>query len=355
MCTPDDDGQATSRHHHHPHPIGTMTRAEALSRRSLLTTFALGLGALAGYRLMGAEGALAQPAALPSGGAAEAAARIAAPFGRFAPDVATRSDGRYFYVESHGMPNHPLMIGIKAWQQQVPIPQDYSGTNAWRFPLFPTPAAKPLSARESFFRGAIAIAADGIPIFNPIKTDGHSDTYLGGELDEFGGHSGRSDDYHYHVAPMFLAEVLGEAVPIAYALDGYPIFGPSEVDGTPARDLDAFNGHAHDGSYHYHASPRYPYLNGGFHGEIGVRDGEVDPQPRASAVRPATNPLRGATIVGFERRPPDGYALSYRIGADVYAVNYRVDGARNTHFEFVDASGRVRVEDYAVATARRRR
>ncbi|MCB1121648.1 MAG: YHYH protein, partial [Verrucomicrobiae bacterium] len=222
-------------------------------------------------------------------------------FDAFSPHVRTYSDANYLYVESDGMPHHPMMVGITAWQQQVPIPQPYTGNNAWRIPLKPVPAKKPLSARFHFFRGAIALAANGIPIFNPIKNDGKTDTFLAGELDEYGGHSGRADDYHYHISPLHLQKILGERLPVAYALDGYPIFGLTEADGSAVRNLDAFNGHiGPDGDYHYHSSKSYPYLNGGFHGEVQERDGQVDPQPRAQGVRPYTRPLRGAKITGWK-------------------------------------------------------
>ncbi len=134
----------------------------------------------------------------------------AASFNAFAPLVRTRTDSAYLYVESNGMPEHPMMIGITAWQQQVPLPQPYTGDNAWRIPLNPVPAKEPMSAKEDFFRGAIALAANGVPIFNPIKNDGRADPFLAGELDEYGGHSGRVDDYHYHISPLHLQTVLGE-------------------------------------------------------------------------------------------------------------------------------------------------
>ena len=149
----------------------------------------------------------------------------AAPFEAFPEQVVVRWSPDYLYVDSHGMPDHPMMVGITAWQQQVPIPQDYTGANAWRIPRHPVPAANPLSAKDNFFRGAIALAANGVPIFNPIKNDGETDTLIAGELDEYGGHAGRGDDYHYHVAPLHLQKVLGRQQPVAYALDGYPVYG----------------------------------------------------------------------------------------------------------------------------------
>ena len=121
-----------------------------------------------------------------------------------------RQDAKYFYVESNSMPDHRMMVGITAWQQQVPLPQPYFGDNAWRIPLEPVVAENPLSAKSHFFRGAIALAANGIPIFNPIKNDGKTDTLIAGELDEFGGHCGRADDYHYHIAPTHLQEIIGK-------------------------------------------------------------------------------------------------------------------------------------------------
>ena len=151
----------------------------------------------------------------------------------------------YLYIESNGMPEHPMMIGITAWQQQVPLPQPYTRDNAWRIPLNPVPAKEPVSAKENFFRGAIALAANGVPIFNPIKNDGRTDTFLAGELDKYGGDSGRADDYHYHISPLHLQTILGESLPVAYVLDGYPIYGLNEPDGSKVENLDKWNGLAH--------------------------------------------------------------------------------------------------------------
>ncbi|MFM8584042.1 MAG: phospholipid-binding protein, partial [Planctomycetaceae bacterium] len=97
---------------------------------------------------------------------ARAMARAFAPFVE-RKEVQVRQDDRWLYVESNGLPSHPLMIGIKAWQQQVPLPQNYTGANAWQIPLHPVPAKNPRSARNDFLRGAIAVAINGIPIFNP--------------------------------------------------------------------------------------------------------------------------------------------------------------------------------------------
>ena len=265
--------------------------------------------------------------------------------------IKTRWDERYFYVESNGIPDHRMMVGITAWQQQVPLPQKYFGDNAWQIPLHPVPAATPASTKGRFLRGAIAVAANGIPIFNPLNNRG-DDAFLFGELDEFGGHCGRADDYHYHIAPIHLEKTVGKGLPIAYALDGYPIYGYEEPDGSKVKNLDALNGHKDDkGNYHYHATKTYPYLNGGFYGEVTERGGQVDPQPRAEPVRPDLRPLQGAKITDFKQTKPGSYLLTYDVRGKKGTVGYTLSDDGSAKFTFVDTEGRSTSETY---TSRRR-
>jgi len=274
----------------------------------------------------------------------DAPPRAAEPFLKFPESALVNWDERYLYVGSDGMPAHPMMVGITAWQQQVPLPQSYYGKNAWSIPLHPVPAAEGISAKTNFFRGAIAVAANGIPIFNPIKNDGKTDTFLAGELDQYGGHAGRADDYHYHVAPWHLSEKLGPNLPLALALDGYPIYGLNEPDGSPTTGLDSFHGHTNAmGDYHYHASRSYPYINGGFHGQVSVQGGGVDPQPNATPVREATAPLPGAKITGFEASPDQNkYRIEYEHGGKKGSVAYQVFGNRQVQFTFTQPDGTTR-------------
>ena len=261
--------------------------------------------------------------------------------------IKTRWDDRFFYVESNGIPNHRMMVGITSWQQQVPIPQKYFGENAWQIPLHPVPAKNPQSAKGNFLRGAIAIAANGIPIFNPLNNRG-DDAYLFGELDEFGGHCGRADDYHYHIAPVHLETTIGQGLPIAYALDGYPIYGYLEPDGSKVKGLDQFNGHKDaDGNYHYHATKTYPYLHGGFYGEVTQRGGQVDPQPRAEPIRPDLRPLRDAKITGFLETKQGSYQLTYDVKGKKGSVSYTLADDGSAKFVFVDTNGKTTTETYS--------
>ena len=271
---------------------------------------------------------------------------LAGVFDAFLDRVMVRFDQDYLFVESNGMPDHPMMTGITAWQQQVPLPQSYTGNNAWRIPLKPVPAMNPMSAKDHFFRGAIALAVNGVPIFNPIKNDGKTDTLKAGELDQWGGHCGRADDYHYHIAPVHLEKIIGAGNPVAVALDGYPIYGYNDPNGRPAKNLDWLNGHkGPDGEYHYHATKTYPYLNGGFYGEVVEREGQVDPQPRAGGIRPALRGLKGATITGFESPKAGSYVVRYELYGEKRSVEYTVAENGSATFSFVSPQG-TKTESY---------
>lgn len=130
-------------------------------------------------------------------------ATMAASFGAFKPRVRFYWDGTTFYVESDNVPDNTrmpnLMVGISSWQQQVPLPTSYFASttnperdqgsigygkpNVWRLPLVPVPSASPIPiSAGNFQRGAIAVGADGIAIFNPRNNTGRV-SYEIGELD----------------------------------------------------------------------------------------------------------------------------------------------------------------------------
>lgn len=300
-----------------------------------------------GYIQIASTASVVQLAAAAAANAANApqTAKAFLPFTR----LDLRADGEFLYVGSNGLPDHNMMAGITAWQQQVPLPQPYFGENAWRIPLKPVPAKEPAMIKGRFLRGAIALAVNGIPIFNPQNNRGEI-SYEIGELDEWGGHCGRADDYHYHIAPLHLQTQAGKGMPVAYALDGYPIYGLTEPDGSPVANLDECHGHESPSGYHYHASNKYPYVFGGFHGEVVEAGEQVDPQPRAQGVREALTALRGAKITAFESTGKDSYKLSYDVNGDKRSVSYSIkaDGTYPFHFD----NGRDGTAD-EVYTARR--
>jgi hypothetical protein len=265
---------------------------------------------------------------------------MAASFGAFRPKVRFFWDGTTFYEESDNMPDNmpQRMYGITSWQQQIPLPAAYFANvtnpennagslgfgqpNYWRLPLVPTVAASPTliftpgSTTNNFQRGAIALASNGVAIFNPANNTGRV-SYEIGELDYYGGHCGMADDYHYHIIPMHLSSRFGgpltDDLPVAWALDGYPIYGYVEPDGTTRQALDSNGGHDHGSwGYHYHAignntvdathpygTPQSPYTMTSFRGTVVNFGGQVDGQPEIT-------PMRASGTGGYTAQPVAG-------------------------------------------------
>lgn len=267
-------------------------------------------------------------------------------FTPFKPDVATSWDDTYFYVESLGIPDHEMMVGITNWQQQVPVPQCYTGNNAWSIPLNPVEAATPVPTASNFFRGAIALATNGVPIFNSLNNRGE-DAFLIGELDEFGGHCGRADDYHYHTAPLSLEDATNAVLPIAFALDGFAVYGSKEPDGSDMETLDANNGHyGNEGVYHYHGTTTYPYLIGNMVGEVTIANEQIEPQAASATIRPAGEPLNGAVITSHRATGDMGYTMTYTLNDATYTLNYGWTANGQYNFELTNPDGSTDSDSY---------
>jgi hypothetical protein len=265
-------------------------------------------------------------------------------FAAFKPSIGTSWDDTYFYIASTGIPSHNMMIGITNWQQQVPITQPYNGTNSWSIPLQPVYATTPLSTKTNLMKGAVAVAVNGIPIFNALNNRGE-DSYKIGELDDWGGHCGKGDDYHYHAAPLHLSAING-IKPIAFAVDGFPVYGSKEPDGTNMIALDTCHGHNGANSlYHYHGTNDYPYVIGALKGKVTLDpnttapENQVIPQAITKPVRPATSPLTGAAITDFVTVGTNSYLLTYKRGTKNGYVKYSWDANNKYTFILTDTSG----------------
>jgi hypothetical protein len=262
----------------------------------------------------------------------------------YKPNITTKWDDNYFYIGSNGIPSHNMMIGITSWQQQVPISQPYTDNNSWSIPLQPAYAATPLSTKTNLMKGAVAIAVNGIPIFNALNNRGE-DSYLIGELDNWGGHCGRGDDYHYHAAPLHLSNTSG-LKPIAFALDGFPVYGSKEPDGSTMIALDSCHGHIGTNNvYHYHGTTDYPYVVGAMKGKVNLDpstpapENQILPQAFTKPVRPATSPLKGAVIIDFAAVGTNGYLLTYKIGVKTGYVKYSWDINNKFTYTLTDTGG----------------
>ena len=137
--------------------------------------------------------------------------------------------GSSFSFKSNSLPDesHTLMLGITGSNQQFPTKHNME----IKLPLNPKHASRNTQTEP----GAVGIAVNGVPIFDtstqgPKQSSGKPvSAAKAGELDECGGHAGRGDDYHYHIAPKCLIEELGKTAidekkqPVGYAADGFPI------------------------------------------------------------------------------------------------------------------------------------
>jgi hypothetical protein len=190
--------------------------------------------------------------------------------------------------------SHRMMVGIEGWILRVPLPFTYD----WQIPLEPDWSDEIIEASP---RGPIAVAANGVPIFHyerrpdvsthPEHYDAGSDTVVQGELDHCGGHSGQGDDYHYHYTPVCLLEQLDVEDPIAFGLDGVPIyFGTggddfygegrySDLDNLPDEPLDMCNAlDEGDGTWSHYTTREPPYMVGCHHASI-ADDAQIEPSP----------------------------------------------------------------------------
>ena len=242
------------------------------------------------------------------------------PFLKFSERINTYCDDNYLYIESDGIAKHSMMMGITEWNQQVPKPQAYKDKNAWRIPLHPKKSHK---ITPNPAEGPIAIAINGVPIFAPSKQGGfHGNTHspnLIGELDICGGHAGHGDDYHYHSVPKCLISSLKDpAQPIAYALDGYPLYGYLDADGKKPEFLDECNGRVDKkGNYQYFSSAEFPYVNACFKGEV-----DLQRVPQTENLRMQGLPI-SVDIYDFQQFDNNHYRLSYRYKDKEQFIDYQ--------------------------------
>ena len=182
-------------------------------------------------------------------------------------------DANNIYFKSNGKPDskHSIMVGIEATNQQFPIPHNY------KFKIKRNP--KLINKSIKTVAGPIGVAINGVPLFDP-STQGPINPLTGkrpntldeGELDKCGGHAGRGDDYHYHIAPICLINELGiEGIdikknPIGYAMDGFPIhaLGWFDKNNNVEKYLDECRGmNDKNGNYFYNvmSKPNWDILN----------------------------------------------------------------------------------------------
>lgn len=140
----------------------------------------------------------------------------------------------------------------------------------YHIPAFPVKTNTSSTTRTRDYWG---ISLDGFPFAeNPPGAASQMGAALPG-LDACGGHPQPDGPFHYHLMPQVVDDLLerngitevscsyieqSSNTILAYARDGFPIYGFQESDGSAPTDLDDCNGHFGvtadfpDGIYHYH-------------------------------------------------------------------------------------------------------
>lgn len=201
------------------------------------------------------------------------------------------SDGTFITIKTNGTPDHkspyyPTNNSLyEAYSGTTPLgytfvqnPNKIATQNlTFKVPLNPVVAtnhrATPL--------GAIGVSLNGVALYNQYA--GPNNQVLTTEIasfDKYNGHPTGTSQYHYHVEPLYLTTVKStKSGLMGFLLDGFPVYGPQEENGTTVvnSDLDVYHGHTHatvdfpNGIYHYHFTADAPYLNGnGYYGTPGT-------------------------------------------------------------------------------------
>jgi hypothetical protein len=201
------------------------------------------------------------------------------------------SDGSFIYIKTKNLPDHKSPY----YPSANSLYESYNGTTfggntfaknpnsiieqtgTIKIPL--NPAVN--SAHAATPLGPIGIAINGVVFFNQYA--GPNNQALTGEIasfDKYYGHPQQTGMYHYHVEPLYLTTIKStKSGLMGFLLDGFPVYGPSEENGSPvvSSSLDVYHGHSHatvdypNGIYHYHFTAEAPYLNGnGFYGTPGT-------------------------------------------------------------------------------------
>jgi hypothetical protein len=189
-------------------------------------------------------------------------------------------------VDSKNIPNHPTARFPDNYGTQGYNP-GYIGEQRMRivFPVEPKKSDLAIAmtegnANRALNMGPTGFAVNGVVFYNPYDA-GRSDASR--IMDRCCGHPSPNYMYHYHKYPIcvntpFADKGQGHSPVIGFGKDGFPVYGPYEINGVMAKDLTSnklndFNSHYDEQrGWHYHATPgKFPYMIGGYMGTVSNR------------------------------------------------------------------------------------
>lgn len=261
----------------------------------------------------------------------------------FSDSVTVTCSDTHATLTSDTYPDHEMMTGIVGTNEQVPVPAEYGAPILLEPELSGTPLTRD---------AALGVAVNGVPIYDYTgggemseadlaHHQAQHDTLQTGQLDVCGGHAGRGDDYHYHVAPTCMIEQMENAGPdaiIGWAFDGFPIYGDTNPDGSIIAEgvLDVCNGQADDTfGYRYHTSQDAPYIVQCLMGTVADFDRLPRVRPLSAATgggaEPGRPPRGGVEDLVFTQDEDGSRSMDYSYQGQDYYIRYTPSGTPNCY------------------------
>jgi hypothetical protein len=204
---------------------------------------------------------------------------VQAIYAQFVSGVTVSIDGATVTLRTNDLPDHKSPYwGTSSANYESPHagmqvnPHLIASQNlTFRIPSSPSAAA----ATSDTPLGPIGISVNGVVFFNQYAAMRQPLTSEIVSFDKYNGHPSPSNQYHYHFEPVSITASSRSRL-IGVLLDGFPVYGPIDSDGTTPSGLDACNGHTGatpeftSGIYHYHTTTAVPYISGCFRGTAGT-------------------------------------------------------------------------------------
>ena len=221
------------------------------------------------------------PTTTPATAPAASSSTLPAIYAKFASTVQVSLSGDTVVIQATDLPNHPSPYwGVGNANYEAPQTGMSVNPNliATQNLTFRVPADPSTATSSDTPLGPMGVATNGVALFNQYAAGRVPLTNEILSFDRYNGHPSPSNQYHYHFEPVWLTSASKSAL-VGVLLDGYPVYGPQDGDGTTPGDLDSCNGHTRatsdvpSGIYHYHTTTAVPYIAGCFRGKPGTVTG----------------------------------------------------------------------------------
>ncbi|HWI20010.1 MAG TPA: YHYH protein [Vicinamibacterales bacterium] len=201
-------------------------------------------------------------------------------FSKFAGNgVSVSIDGTTAVIRTSNTPDHKSPYwGTSSANYEAPhsgmqVNPHSIATQNLTFRITTSPAAAASTSDTPL--GPIGISVNGVVFYNQYAAGRQPLTSEIVSFDRYNGHPNPNNQYHYHFEPLAITSSSRSRL-IGVLLDGFPVYGPIDSDGSTPTNLDGCNGHTAvtadfpSGIYHYHSTSAVPYISGCYRGTAGT-------------------------------------------------------------------------------------